>query len=342
MTAAAETAGELLRAENVVKHFPLRGHPFRPQYVKAVDGVSFTVRRGETFGLVGESGCGKSTLGRALAALHPLTAGRIFFAGRNIADLRGRELKQFRQKIQVIFQDPSASLNPRVTIGSALEEPFRIHRAGGAAERRERIAFLLERVGLSDYHLSRYPHELSGGQKQRVGIARALALNPELIVCDEAVSALDVSIQAQVLNLLTDLRREFGLTYLFISHNLNVVHHVSTRVGVMYLGKLAEVGSRRDIYANPLHPYTQALISAIPRSEADDGRIILTGDVPSPVDPPSGCRFHTRCPNAAPECAEREPKLRPAGEDHYVACLFSSGGVYGPEEALIPQPADAI
>ncbi|MDR1961780.1 MAG: ATP-binding cassette domain-containing protein [Gracilibacteraceae bacterium] len=318
--------GTLVSVENMVKYFPLRGHPFRRQYVKAVDGVSFAIRRGETFGLVGESGCGKSTLGRALAALYPLSAGRVLFAGQDIAALQPRELKSLRQKIQVIFQDPSASLNPRVTIGRALEEPFRIHRAGRTAERQERIAFLLERVGLSDYHLSRYPHELSGGQKQRVGIARALALNPELIVCDEAVSALDVSIQAQVLNLLADLQEEFHLTYLFISHNLNVVHHVSNRVGVMYLGKLVEIGSHRDIYARPRHPYTQALISAIPRAEAGGGgRIILTGDVPSPVNPPAGCRFHTRCPRAAPECGEREPLLLPAGEDHYAACHFPGG-----------------
>jgi peptide/nickel transport system ATP-binding protein/oligopeptide transport system ATP-binding protein len=335
VTAPAGNDGVLLSAENIVKYFPVRGHPFRRQYVKAVDGVSFSVRRGETFGLVGESGCGKSTLGRALAALYPLTSGRVIFGGRDIAGLSGRELKTFRQKIQVIFQDPSASLNPRVTIGRALEEPFRIHRVGGAVERRKRIAFLLDKVGLSDYHLSRYPHELSGGQKQRVGIARALALNPELIVCDEAVSALDVSIQAQVLNLLADLQREFGLTYLFISHNLSVVHHVSNRVGVMYLGRLVEIGSHRDIYANPLHPYTQALISAVPRVEASGGRVILSGDVPSPMNPPSGCRFHTRCPRAAPECAQREPEPRFAGEDHYVACLFRSDGVNG-------HPAGAI
>ncbi|MDR3343953.1 MAG: ATP-binding cassette domain-containing protein [Treponema sp.] len=314
-----DAADVLVRAQGIRKYFPLRdGRPWNKRFVKAVDDVSFDIYRGETFGLVGESGCGKSTLGRVLVLLYPLNAGTILFDGQDIAGLRFRELKNFRKKMQCIFQDPSASLNPRVTIGNILLEPFRIHRVGTPEERQHRIRFLLERVGLSEYHLSRYPHELSGGQKQRVGIARALALNPRLIVCDEAVSALDVSIQAQVINLLSDLQQEYSLTYLFISHNLSVVHHVSSRVGVMYLGKLVEVGNHRDIYEGALHPYTTALLSAIPGHGA--GRIILSGDVPSPSNPPVGCRFHTRCPQCKSFCQTAEPSLIDVGNGHLVAC----------------------
>jgi peptide/nickel transport system ATP-binding protein/oligopeptide transport system ATP-binding protein len=324
MTATTTQPAVLLRAANVRKYFPAGGGLFgKKRYIKAVDAVSFDIRSRETFGLVGESGCGKSTLGRALVALFPLTGGEVHFHDQNIAALSAGALKHFRQKMQFIFQDPSASLNPRVKIGDALLEPFRIHHSGTAAERKERIRFLMDRVGLAEYHLSRFPHELSGGQKQRVGIARALALNPELIVCDEAVSALDVSIQAQVINLLADLQKDFGLTYLFISHNLNVVHHVSDRVGVMYLGKLVEVGTHHEIYASAQHPYTQALISAIPRADAGHGgRIILKGDVPSPINPPEGCRFHTRCPRCEDICRHEEPLLRCCENDHYVACHF--------------------
>ncbi|MDR1933345.1 MAG: ATP-binding cassette domain-containing protein [Spirochaetales bacterium] len=311
----------LLRAEGVKRYFPVKtGAFFKKSFIKAVDGVSFDIYRGKTFGLVGESGCGKSTLGRALLALYPLTGGKIFFDGQDIAAFNPGELKNFRKRIQFIFQDPSASLNPRATIGNILLEPFRIHKAGGRAERKERILFLLNKVGLSEYHLSRYPHELSGGQKQRVGVARALALNPELIVCDEAVSALDVSIQAQVVNLLEDLQREFSLTYVFISHNLNLVHHVSSRVCVMYLGKIVELGAHDTIYAHTLHPYTKALMSAIPGTPASSGRVILKGDVPSPLNPPAGCRFHTRCPLAREICREHEPALTHAEAGHYVAC----------------------
>ncbi|MFP3090297.1 ATP-binding cassette domain-containing protein [Treponema sp. TIM-1] len=309
----------LVRAEGIRKYFPLKeGRPWSKQYVKAVDDVSFDIRRGETFGLVGESGCGKSTLGRVLVSLYPLNGGKVYFDGQNLTALPRRRLKNFRKKMQFIFQDPSASLNPRITVGNILLEPFRIHRVGTHAEQRQKIAFLLDRVGLSSYHLSRYPHELSGGQKQRVGIARALALNPELIVCDEAVSALDVSIQAQVINLLSDLQREFSLTYLFISHNLSVVHHVSNRIGVMYLGKLVEVGSQNDIYDNAQHPYTEALYSAIPGNGVN--RIILRGDVPSHSNPPSGCRFHTRCPRAEDRCKTQDPPLLDMGNSHLVAC----------------------
>ena len=309
----------LVRAEGIRKYFPLKeGRPWNKQYVKAVDNVSFDIRRGETFGLVGESGCGKSTLGRILISLYPLSGGRVVFDGQDLTALPRRKLKNFRKKMQFIFQDPSASLNPRITVGNILLEPFRIHRVGTHEERRQKIAFLLDRVGLSSYHLSRYPHELSGGQKQRVGIARALALNPELIVCDEAVSALDVSIQAQVINLLSDLQREFSLTYLFISHNLSVVHHVSSRIAVMYLGKLVEVGSQNDIYDNAQHPYTEALHSAIPGNGVN--RIILKGDVPSHSNPPPGCRFHTRCPRAEGRCTTQDPPLVDRGNGHLVAC----------------------
>jgi peptide/nickel transport system ATP-binding protein/oligopeptide transport system ATP-binding protein len=317
----------LVRAEGLRKYFPLKaGQPWNKQQVKAVDDVSFDIRRGETFGLVGESGCGNSTLGRVLVSLYPLSGGQVVFDGQDLTALSPGKLKTFRKKMQFIFQDPSASLNPRITVGNILLEPFRIHRFGTPEERRQKIAFLLDRVGLSSYHLSRYPHELSGGQKQRVGIARALALNPELIVCDEAVSALDVSIQAQVINLLSDLQQEFSLTYLFISHNLSVVHHVSNRIGVMYLGKLVEVGSQNDIYDNALHPYTEALYSAIPGNGVN--RIILKGDVPSHSNPPSGCRFHTRCPRVQAQCKTQDPPLVDQGNGHLVACHRAAAGAH--------------
>lgn len=290
--------------------------------LKAVDNVSFEILRGETFGLVGESGCGKSTLGRTILGLCPATDGKVLFEGEDVGACRGRRLKEMRKKMQLIFQDPSASLNPRKTIRAILEDPFKIHSVGNRMERESKIEALLAHVGLSSYHLNRYPHELSGGQKQRVGIARALALNPKLVVCDEAVSALDVSIQAQVVNLLEDLQREFDLTYLFISHNLSVVHHISDRVGVMYLGQLVELAPKRELYAHTLHPYAQALIAAIPDADVDGRRerAILAGDVPNPMNPPSGCRFHTRCPKAREICREREPVLSKANAEHFVAC----------------------
>jgi peptide/nickel transport system ATP-binding protein/oligopeptide transport system ATP-binding protein len=325
----------LVRARGLVKTFPVRrSKPWAPRVLKAVDGVSLDINAGETFGLVGESGCGKSTLGRVLTALYEPQEGTVELDGENI--FRGTtvnrtashktvaELKSLRKKMQFIFQDPSASLNPRRTIKNILLEPFRIHNVGTKAEREEKIRFLMERVGLPSYHLSRYPHELSGGQKQRVGIARALALNPKFIVCDEAVSALDVSIQAQVINLLADLQNEYALTYLFISHNLSVVHHVSTHVAVMYLGKLVEYGTHDSIYADARHPYTRALLSAIPGSpvnrERGGGRIVLEGDVPSPVEPPAGCRFHTRCSQCREICKAAEPPSIEVTPGHFVSC----------------------
>jgi peptide/nickel transport system ATP-binding protein/oligopeptide transport system ATP-binding protein len=313
----------LVQVQGVKKYFRSKGGaPFSKQYIKAVDDVSFDIMRGETFGLVGESGCGKSTLGRAIIALYPLSGGKVIFEGQDIEALKPQELKAFRQKMQFIFQDPSASLNPRVNIGNILMEPFRIHNVGSRQERQKKIEFLLDRVGLSAYHLSRYPHELSGGQKQRVGVARALALDPRLIICDEAVSSLDVSIQAQVINLLEDLQRELSLTYLFISHNLSVINHISDRIGVMYLGKMVEIGNHQDIYERTLHPYAKALISAIPHTDPANTqeRILLKGDVPSPANPPSGCRFHTRCSEARERCSKEEPCLMHISEGHYVAC----------------------
>jgi peptide/nickel transport system ATP-binding protein/oligopeptide transport system ATP-binding protein len=307
----------------VKKYFPLteRRITWNKHYVKAVDGVSFDINRGETFSLVGESGCGKSTLGRTLVGMYPLSSGEIFIDGQNIGTLTSRELKAVRKKAQYVFQDPSAALNPRLTIGETLLEPFRIHHVATAAERKKRIGYLLQCVGLESYNLSRYPHELSGGQKQRVGIARALTLNPDLIVCDEVVSALDVSIQAQVINLLTDLQKEFSLTYLFISHNLSIVHHISDRVGVMYLGNLVESGDHAAIFEHPRHPYTQALLSAIPGAGLK--RVVLKGEVPSPSHPPAGCRFHTRCPHCKTLCTTEEPPLAPLEGGHLVACHFA-------------------
>ena len=334
----------LVRTLDLKLHFRTGGQfSLSRNRVKAVDGVSFDIRRGETFGLVGESGCGKSTLGRTILGLYRPTSGSVLFDGEPLAAAKGRALKQLRRRMQLIFQDPSASLNPRRTVQEILSEPFIIHGVGARSDRAARIRELMDQVGLSPYHLSRYPHELSGGQKQRLGIARALALKPELIVCDEAVSALDVSIQAQVINLLQDLQGEYGLTYLFISHNLSVVHHISDRVGVMYLGRIVEFGSHEQIYREAFHPYTQALIAA--RPQADPGRrgerrLLLEGDVPSPMNPPAGCRFHTRCPWKLELCASVEPELREIGPGHCVACHLpereAKGGTSGPSQGIPP------
>ena len=315
---------ELVRLENVKTYFPANKtwNKDKRIYVKAVDGVSLTLNYGETFGLVGESGCGKSTLGQTILRLENPTDGKIYYRGRDITKADSRSLRELRQEMQIIFQDPYSSLDPRMTVGSIVGEPLVVHKWGTSAERKERVAELLKLVGLRPEHAKRYPHEFSGGQRQRIGIARALATNPKFIVCDEAVSALDVSIQAQVLNLLERLQDELGLTYLFIAHGLAVVKHMSDRVGVMYLGKLVEVAPSDDIYDRPLHPYTQALIDAIPVPDPDvrQGTKLLTGDVPSPIDPPSGCRFHTRCPFATDRCSTEEPELKDAGGGHCVAC----------------------
>ena len=303
----------LLRVEGLTKHFPVRGGVLlRPiGIVHAVDDVSFEIRRGETLGLVGESGCGKSTVGKTLLRLFRATSGNVLFEGRDISRLRGKELRQLRRQIQIIFQDPFESLNARHTVGKILEEPFRIHRIGTPEERKQRVKDLLIRVGLDENAVSRFPHEFSGGQRQRIGIARAIALEPKLIICDEAVSALDVSVQSQVINLLLRLQQEMNLALIFISHDLAVVKHISDRIAVMYLGEVIETQSAQSIYEHPKHPYTRALLSAIPIPVpgAKKERIVLTGDVPSPIDPPSGCRFHTRCPYAQADCRTVKPNL---------------------------------
>lgn len=289
--------------------------------MKAVDGVSLEVRRGEVFGVVGESGCGKSTLGRALLGLVPLSGGKVIAYGRDLSTLSAPQMKEMRRKIQIIFQDPSACLNPRRTVREILTEPYLIHGIRDRKKIDEEIGKLIDAVGLAPYHLSRYPHELSGGQKQRIGIARALTLHPEFIVCDECVSALDVSVQAQVLNLLMRLRGEMGLTYFFISHNLNVIYQVSDRVAVMYLGRIVEIAPYRSLFENHFHPYTEALLSAIPGTgEGTKNRIILQGEVPSPQNPPTGCHFHTRCPKACPICSKEVPMMREILPDHFAAC----------------------
>lgn len=316
----------LLKVENIYKKFPIHGGIFSKEVasVKAVQDVSFELRKGETLGLVGESGCGKSTLGRVLIRLLDSTSGKITYKGKDITHAKGEELRELRRSMQIIFQDPFASLNPRMTIGAILEEPLIIHNLYKTkAERNQRILELAELVGLRPEHLSRYPHEFSGGQRQRVGIARALAVNPELIVCDEPVSALDVSIQAQIINLLMDLQKKLGLTYIFIAHDLKVVEHVSNRVAVMYLGKFVEYAEATELYVNPQHPYTKALLSAIPVPDPKpkQQRIILTGDVPSPINPPPGCFFNPRCPLASDECKVEFPKARQVGVGHEAYCI---------------------
>lgn len=310
----------LVHADHVKVYF--KGKDKKSGTVRAVDDISFDIFAGETFGVVGESGCGKSTLGRTLIRLVPATDGHVYLDGEDISGLKGKALKQMRKKAQIIFQDPSACLNPRRTVHQILMEPFQIHHMTGSMDVDARIEGLLHLVGLDTYHLSRYPHELSGGQKQRIGIARALALEPKLIICDEAVSALDVSVQAQVLNLLQELKERLGLTYFFISHNLNVVYQVSDRVGVMYLGKMVEIAAYDQLYEKRYHPYTEALLSAIPQVDADDRteRIHLTGEVPSPSNPPSGCPFHTRCPKAYDICSKEIPQLKEIEKGHFVAC----------------------
>lgn len=316
---AANDKEVLVKADHVKVYF--KGKK-RGQTVKAVDDVSFEIMKGETFGVVGESGCGKSTLGRTLIRLQQPTDGHIYLNGTDIAGLKGAQLKKMRKEAQIIFQDPSACLNPRRTIKQILMEPFEIHNLKGKIDVDAKIMELLQLVGLDSYHLSRYPHELSGGQKQRIGIARALALEPQIIICDEAVSALDVSVQAQVLNLLQELKEKLGLTYFFISHNLNVVYQVSDRVGVMYLGKMVEIANYDQLYEKRYHPYTEALLSAIPQVDQEEQkeRIHLEGEVPSPYDPPSGCHFHTRCPKACDKCRQTAPELKEVAPGHYVAC----------------------
>ena len=317
----------LLKVQDLKKHFPItRGILIQRQVgaVRAVDGITFDIYRGETLGLVGESGCGKTTAGRTILQLYRPTAGRVIFDGTDLTTLKGNALRHMRQRIQMIFQDPYASLNPRITIARIIGEPLRVHKLASPQDQVERVQELLHLVRLNPRFINRYPHEFSGGQRQRIGIARAIASNPEFIVCDEPISALDVSIQAQVVNLLEDLQDQLGLTYLFIAHDLSMVRHICNRVAVMYLGLIVELAAKDELYDHPLHPYTQALLSAVPvpdpKAERKRRRIILEGDVPSPVNPPSGCRFHTRCSRAQERCAQEEPTWRDVGGGHFVAC----------------------
>jgi oligopeptide/dipeptide ABC transporter ATP-binding protein len=330
---AAPRGGEvLLRVENLVKYFPVKSSRLLPgarEFVHAVDGVSLEVRQGETLGLVGETGCGKSTLARCVMRLYDITSGHIEFAGRDITSMSARRMRPLRREMQMIFQDPYGSLNPRRRVGSIIGDPFAIHGLADGAERKRRVQEVMELVGLNPEHYNRFPAEFSGGQRQRIGVARALAVRPKLIVCDEPVSALDVSIQAQIINLLADLQQELGLTYIFIAHDLSVVRHVSDRVAVMYLGKIGELGQVEAVYGHARHPYTNALMSAVPlpdpRTASERERIILVGDVPSPISPPSGCRFHPRCPKAKDLCVHEEPPLEPRLDDpptHVAACHF--------------------
>jgi len=319
---------DLLVVNRLKKYYPITGGVFAKEIgaVKAVDDVSFHVKRGETLGLVGESGCGKSTTGRSILRLIEPTSGEVLFEGKDVARMKREEVREIRKDMQIIFQDPFASLNPRHTVGKILEEPLIVHGVNSLKERSKRVHELLEVVGLSTYHAGRYPHQFSGGQRQRIGIARALILNPKLIVADEPVSALDVSVQSQVLNLMQDLQKEYNLTYLFIAHDLSVVRHISDRVGVMYLGRIAEIADKDELYANPHHPYTKALLSAVPVADPDkkQERIILQGDLPSPANPPSGCTFHTRCPHVMDVCREKRPEMLKLREDHLVACHLYS------------------
>lgn len=322
---ATKTQGDaLLEVRHLVKYFPVADSD---DVVQAVDDVTFDIVAGETLGLVGESGCGKSTVGRCLLRLYEPTSGQVLFEGRDILTLPSRDLRALRREMQIIFQDPYASLNPRMSIFSIVSEPLKIHGISNRSEQKARVAELLQKVGLDPAYMKRFPHEFSGGQRQRIGIARALALNPKLIICDEPVSALDVSVQAQVVNLLQDLQAEFGLTYLFISHGLAVVEHISGRVAVMYLGKIVEIADAGELYRNPLMPYTQALLSAIPipNPKQKRERIVLVGDVPTPINPPSGCRFRTRCPIAIDECAKVVPELREITPGHFAACIRIDG-----------------
>jgi oligopeptide transport system ATP-binding protein len=321
---------KLLEVHNLKKYFPIKGGVFSKivGYVYAVDGVSFFLNKGETLGLVGESGCGKTTTGRLILRLIDLTEGQIYFEGQDISNLNKQGMRSLRRNMQIIFQDPYASLNPRMTVGKIVGEPLKIHKVAKGPEVADRVVALLEKVGLHSEHLRRYPHEFSGGQRQRIGIARALALNPKMIIADEPVSALDVSIQAQVINLLQDLKREFDLSYIFIAHDLRIIEYISERVAVMYLGKIVELASSELLYRNPQHPYTQALLSAVPIPDPrnEKKRQILEGDVPSPINPPSGCHFHPRCIYRTDECSQFEPAFTDVGDGHYVACPVRAGG----------------
>jgi oligopeptide transport system ATP-binding protein len=326
VSALTPGAPDLLEVRDLYKYFPINAGVFSRHVgdVKAVDGIDFSIRAGDTLGLVGESGSGKTTAGRVVLRLLPATKGQVLFEGTDIGEIGREDMRKLRKSMQIIFQDPYASLNPRMTVGDIVGEPLRIHDIAKGKEAETRVQELLRLVGLQPYHANRYPHEFSGGQRQRIGIARALAVSPKFIVADEPVSALDVSIQAQVINLLQDLQAQFGLTYLFIAHDLSVVRHISTRVAVMYVGKIVEIADRDDLYENPLHPYTQALLSAIPipdpAIESRRKRIIISGDIPSPVNPPSGCRFHTRCPIAFDRCKVEVPPLRSYAPNHVAAC----------------------